>query len=232
MLARFAKLVVLPVALSFPAHADTKSLVFFVPGGASPAITSMHRLMRQFEGAGWPAENLSQFFYPYKSSLKKSCRVLRKKMDEKIASVPKDVSVIIVGHSLGQFIAMYCLADAPWQHQIKKFIGLAGVANGQDKKALGCGFKRCGEWVDFLTPYRNAELVAWLEKVSPVVQAWAPCSLYSPIDRFVSSPFDSGALPYGDNYTVSDFSHLDFISRADAYQTLSDACRIEPKLIR
>ncbi|MCB0404238.1 MAG: hypothetical protein KDD51_05585 [Bdellovibrionales bacterium] len=219
--------VALSLGSPFASQAQAKSLVFFVPGGASPVLTTMHRLMRQFENAGWPAANLSQHFYPYKGSLKRSCRVLRKSMDAEVERHPGGTPIVVVAHSLGQFIAMYCLAEAPWQNQIQRFIGLAGVANGQDSKPFGCGVKKCGEWVQFLTPYRNPNLVAWLQKVGPVIQTWAPCSLYSPIDRFVDSPFDSGALPYGDNYTISDFSHLDFITREDAYSTMAGACGLD-----
>ena len=204
--------------------ASDKVVFVLVHGGGPQFAVTLKKLQQFLTEDGVPASRIYMPTYDHKTSTAVMSVVVGNQIKEIVQQHGEDVELHVWTHSLGNYIAMRALATANLSQYVAKYIGLAGVAFGQNSKPRFCTRVTCPPYMDEMTPYKGAFIEDFWDTYSAEILQWDHCALYSRSDRRVKDPYDSGVIADGTGYEVDGVSHLGFARSRRSYQLVKQYC--------
>ncbi|MBI4403614.1 MAG: hypothetical protein HY537_05605 [Deltaproteobacteria bacterium] len=208
---------------SLTTHLGARPIIL-VRGWGPHWITDMTDLINFFVADGFFSQDIYQVGYPYKEDPETIRATVKNKLQAIFDRYPPGTKFDMIAHSLGHFVGLYTIMESELSEQFEIYIGLAGVAHGQDPGSINLRrFK--GETNIVLVPFNNEFITGFMEAHEQAIARLKKCSLYSPSDKMVDRPYDSGAFQDGINIEIKGIGHLDFIHKRSVYETMRSSCR-------
>lgn len=217
---------VLPLLLTLlcfqTAQAATAPVPIILVKGYGPHFAQLLRYQKFFsqEGIG----HVYAVDYDHKSTIPYIERQLSAQFDSILGRYPKGTQFDLVTHSMGGFVGLYTAIRSKWSGNLRKYVSLAGMTQGQDSLPRICRRGRCGRAIEALTPFLNPFLRKFFADYEKQIERVDKCALYSYSDQIISDPPDSGVLRGSKVLEVPGAGHLDFILRREIYRLMRSAC--------
>lgn len=205
-------------------------LLFHGGGGGAPAwVVDMEPAKQQMIKVGFLKEHIFKITYPAGRDLSVMERQIAPQIESILESYPDETMIDLIGHSLGQPVALIMASRLGILPRVKRMIGLAGVLFGQRQLPFLCRNKwlapfLCGDIFDALVGEGKPKLILnMLERHQKEIERIQFCSLYSPEDGMLD-PFDAGAFSEGLNISIPQVNHLRFKSDPRVFQAMFEKC--------
>lgn len=209
---------------SFSLLASEGNHYILIHGGGPNFIVKMDKFAKRLTAKGVSKSRIHQLTYNYKSSVVEMSEDVKRQTEALLAKLPTTVKLNVFGHSLGNFVAMHAMASLEDPSRVNKFIGLAGVALGQDVRPGYCDLVGCPEYMEELYPYKNDFILDFIDDHKDAIEEWDHCALYSKADRRVKAPYDAGVIVSGTGHKLDRVSHLGFITNGKAFEQIISTC--------
>jgi|GEM_PF-5291631 len=203
-------------------QAATAPIPIILVKGYGPHFAQLLRYQKFFSQDG--IRHVYAVDYDHKSNIPYIERQLSAQFDSILSRYPKGTQFDLVTHSMGGFVGLYTAIRSKWSGNLRKYVSLAGMTQGQDSLPRLCRRGRCGRAIETLTPFLNPFLRKFFTDNEKQIDRVDKCALYSYSDRIISDPPDSGALRGSKLFEVRGAGHLDFILRRDIYRIMRSVC--------
>jgi pimeloyl-ACP methyl ester carboxylesterase len=198
--------------------------ILMIHGGGPAFMVTMKKMKQFFVDEGHSSKRIHLLNYNYRGSVESMSLDLKKQIEVIKARYSRDQKFDLVTHSLGNFVGMHAIATGGNAKIVRKYIGLAGVAFGQNAIPTYCKILGCPKYMKQLAPYKNSYIVDFWNSHSSDILGWDHCALYSYEDKRVNEPFDSGVVKPGTGYVVEGVSHLGFVKNRKGTELVLDHC--------
>lgn len=195
--------------------------LFLVPGWGPPAIIGYRSFRGFLEDDGFPPERIHVLRYDYTKDLAHITRQLIAQFRVALAKYPADTRFDVIGHSTGDFVALYALIEAGLAQRIDHYVGLSGIGHGWDCPACKRGW--LGKTERTLSPAYNDFITDFYRRNDAIIAPLRKCALFSPDDGLIA-PYDSGRFEDGINVEVRGMRHLDSVKERRYYELMRSSC--------
>lgn len=195
--------------------------LFLVPGWGPPAIVGYRAFVGFLTDDGFPRERIHVLRYTYTQDLATITRQLVSQFREALARYPAGTRFDVIGHSTGDFVAIYALVQAGLADRVEHYVGLSGIGHGWDCPACTKGW--LGKVERQLSPAYNDLINDFYSENAAVISGIKKCALFSPDDGLIA-PYDSGRFDDGINIEIEGMRHLDSVKKHSAYATMRQEC--------
>jgi pimeloyl-ACP methyl ester carboxylesterase len=227
-LGRLSGVLVLASALlalaAAPVHAEGRGLerpLILVHGWGPPSVIGFNRYVGFLTDDGIARRDIHVFRYSFLRDL----ATIEDELDAQYAAVaakyPPGTMFDVIGHSTGDFVALYAAARSGFIARIKKYVGLSGIGHGWDCPACMRGW--LGETERTLAPANNPFITTFYETYAAELGALDKCALFSPDDGLIR-PYDSARTPDGVNVEVEGMRHLQSVKSRKFYELMKEKC--------
>lgn len=219
------KIILLAIAMVLAPFAQAQAPVvpIILVKGYGPN-RSMNRMERFLIDDGFSPKHIYHVDYDHKADLPDLLKQATANLKAALSKYPAGTEFDLIGHSMGGFVSLYTAVQSEFADNIRHYVSLAGMTQGQDSLPGACAVFDCGKTIPVLVPFLNPFMKKFLADFKAPIDAADKCALFSPADRMIDDPYDAGALPGAKRVEVKDAGHLDFILDKDVFNIMQTTC--------